>query len=39
MIPMWKGENPIYFGDIRSKVKVTLPVVKNYIYSKTYYKI
>ena len=23
MIPMWKGKNPIYFGVIRSKVKVT----------------
>ena len=24
MIPMWKGKNPIYFGVIRSKVKVTV---------------
>jgi hypothetical protein len=23
MIPLWKGKNPIYFGVIRSKVKVT----------------
>ena len=23
MIPLWKGKNPIYFGIIRSKVKVT----------------
>jgi hypothetical protein len=23
MIAMWKGKNPIYFGVIRSKVKVT----------------
>ena len=22
-IPLWKGKNPIYFGVIRSKVKVT----------------
>jgi hypothetical protein len=40
MIPLWKGKNPIYFGVIRSKIKVTVtisfandPVVKNYIYS------
>jgi hypothetical protein len=24
MIPLWKGKNPIYFGVIRSKVKVTV---------------
>ena len=24
MITMWKGKNPIYFGVIRSKVKVTI---------------
>jgi hypothetical protein len=24
MIPMWKGNNPIYVGVIRSKVKVTV---------------
>jgi hypothetical protein len=24
MIPLWKGKNPIYFGVIRSKVKVTI---------------
>jgi len=24
MIPMWKGKNPIYFGVIRSKVKITV---------------
>jgi hypothetical protein len=23
MIPLWEGKNPIYFGVIRSKVKVT----------------
>jgi hypothetical protein len=23
MIALWKGKNPIYFGVIRSKVKVT----------------
>jgi hypothetical protein len=26
MIPLWKGKNPIYFGVIRSKVKVTITV-------------
>ena len=26
MIPLWKGKNPIYFGIIRSKVKVTVTV-------------
>ena len=26
MIPLWKGKNPIYFGDIRSKVKVTINI-------------
>ena len=26
MIPMWKGKNPIYFGVIRSKVKVTVTI-------------
>ena len=26
MIPMWKGKNPIYFGIIRSKVKVTVTI-------------
>jgi hypothetical protein len=26
MIPLWKGENPIYFGVIRSKVKVTITI-------------
>jgi hypothetical protein len=25
-IPMWKGKNPIYFGVIRSKVKVTVTI-------------
>jgi hypothetical protein len=24
MIPLWMGKNPIYFGVIRSKVKVTI---------------
>ena len=26
MIPLWKGKNPIYFGVIRSKVKVTITI-------------
>jgi hypothetical protein len=26
MIPMWKEKNPIYFGVIRSKVKVTITI-------------
>jgi hypothetical protein len=26
MIPLWKGKNPIYFGVIRSKVKVTVSI-------------
>jgi hypothetical protein len=26
MISMWKGKNPIYFGVIRSKVKVTITI-------------
>jgi hypothetical protein len=26
MIPQWKGQNPIYFGVIRSKVKVTITI-------------
>ena len=26
MIPLWKGKNPIYFGVIRSKVKVTVTI-------------
>jgi hypothetical protein len=26
MIPLWKGKNPIYFGVIRSKVKVTVNI-------------
>jgi hypothetical protein len=26
IIPMWKGKNPIYFGVIRSKVKVTVTI-------------
>jgi len=26
MISLWKGENPIYFGVIRSKVKVTVTI-------------
>jgi hypothetical protein len=28
MIPLWKGKNPIYFGVIRSKVKVTVAINK-----------
>jgi hypothetical protein len=26
MIPLWKGKNPIYFGVIKSKVKVTVTI-------------
>jgi hypothetical protein len=26
MIALWKGKNPIYFGVIRSKVKVTVTI-------------
>jgi hypothetical protein len=26
MIPLWTGKNPIYFGVIRSKVKVTITI-------------
>ena len=26
MIPLWKGKNPVYFGVIRSKVKVTVTI-------------
>jgi hypothetical protein len=26
MIPLWKGNNPIYFGVIMSKVKVTVTI-------------
>jgi hypothetical protein len=26
MIPLWKRKNPIYFGVIRSKVKVTVTI-------------
>jgi hypothetical protein len=29
MIPLWKGKNPIYFGVIRSKVKVIITINKN----------
>jgi hypothetical protein len=28
MIPLWKGKSPIYFGVIRSKVKVTVTINK-----------
>jgi hypothetical protein len=31
MIPLWKGKSPIYFGVIRSKVKVIITInKKNY---------
>jgi hypothetical protein len=30
MIPLWKGKNPIYFGVIMSKVKVTITINKNF---------
>ena len=33
MIPLWKGKNPIYFGVIRSKVKVTITI--NIIFDNT----
>ena len=26
MISLWRGKNPIYFGVIRSKVKVTITI-------------
>jgi len=26
MIPLWKRKNPIYFGVIRSKIKVTVTI-------------
>jgi hypothetical protein len=26
MILLWKGKNPVYFGVIRSKVKVTVTI-------------
>jgi hypothetical protein len=26
IIPLWKGKNPIYFGVIRSNVKVTITI-------------
>jgi hypothetical protein len=29
MISLWKGKSPIYFGVIRSKVKVTYYKLKN----------
>ena len=32
MIPLWKGKNPIYFGVIRAKVKVTITI--NIIFDK-----
>jgi hypothetical protein len=32
MIPLWKGKNPIYFGVIRSKVKVTVTITLNRIF-------
>ena len=30
MIPLWKGKNRIYFGVIRSKVKVTITININF---------
>jgi hypothetical protein len=30
MIPLWKGMNPIYFGVIRSNVKVTVTINRNF---------
>ena len=32
MIPLWMGKNPIYFGFIRSKVKVTITI--NIIFNR-----
>ena len=31
MIVLWKGKNPIYFGVIRSKVKVTI-TMNRFVY-------
>ena len=30
MIALWKGKNPIYFGVIRSKVKVTVTLNRKF---------
>jgi hypothetical protein len=30
MIPLWKGKNAIYFGVIRSKVKVTITINRSF---------
>jgi hypothetical protein len=30
MISLWKGKNPIYFGVIRSKVKVTITINRSF---------
>ena len=30
MFPLWKGKNPFYFGVIRSMVKVTVTINKNF---------
>jgi hypothetical protein len=35
MIALWKGKNPIYFGIIRSKVKVTVTINDKYLKNKT----
>jgi hypothetical protein len=29
MISLWKGKKPVYFGVIRSKVKVTVTINRN----------
>jgi hypothetical protein len=35
-IPLWKGKNPIYFGIIRSKVKVTVTI--NIIFDNGHFR-
>ena len=37
MIALWKGKNPIYFGVIRSKVKVTV-AINNFFYHLIIYR-
>jgi hypothetical protein len=34
MIPLWKGKNPIYFGVIRAKVKVTYYIVIKFKFAE-----
>jgi hypothetical protein len=35
-IPLWKGKSPIYFGVIRSKVKVTITINRIFNRLKIY---